>query len=321
MTTSMENDDLVSQEAAFWLVALREDSADHELKKRFEAWLAADQENAWAWADTVAVYDMLGELRPPAEAHKASVLALPAWLSQRVGLAIAGAAMAACLAVAILGDVVLRAQADFVTATAELRSLRLEDGSVVHLGPNSAIDVAVFAGERRLDLLRGEAFFEISHDPQRPFRVIADGVEISVLGTAFDVRLEDAVTAVSVREGRVRVIHGPGRAPLPEPLGRGDWVRVARDGKTTRGNLPSDEIAPWLQGQIVARDRPMGEVVGELRRYFNGAIVVMDDNFVRQHVTGVYNLSDPVAALRAVAGAHGGSVRQLSPWLLLVSGS
>jgi transmembrane sensor len=76
-------------------------------------------------------------------------------------------------------------------------------------------------------------------------------------------------------------------------------------------------VAPWLHGQIVARDRPMADVVDELRRYYGGAIVVADGTLHGRRVTGVYNLADPVAALRAIMGAHGGSVRQVSPWLLL----
>jgi transmembrane sensor len=61
----------------------------------------------------------------------------------------------------------------------------------------------------------------------------------------------------------------------------------------------------------------MADVVDDLRRYFAGSIVLVDADLAARRVTGVYNLADPVGALRAIVGAHGGSVRQVSPWLLL----
>ena len=74
-----------------------------------------------------------------------------------------------------------------------------------------------------------------------------------------------------------------------------------------------------MQGQIVARDRPLADVVNDLRRYHVGAIFLTDSDFGAQRVSGVYNLGKPVAALQAIAAAHGGVARAISPWVLVVS--
>ncbi len=211
---------------------------------------------------------------------------------------------------------VIRFQADHVTSTAEVQSLGLDDGSIVRLGPDSAIDVVYEAGERRVRLLKGEAFFEVKPDPNRPFRVVTRDVETVVLGTSFNVRFTGDGAEVSVRKRSGWRRHRKSQERL-EP---GNWAQVGWNGSVQRGAMPPDEVAPWLHGQIVARDRPLGDVVDELRRYFPGAIVVASSGLGSRRVTGVYNLADPVSALRAIAGTHGGSVTQLTPWLLVVRG-
>ena len=139
-----------------------------------------------------------------------------------------------------------------------------------------------------------------------------------MLGTAFSVRLGADAIAVGVRHGHVRVEQA--QPPVAETLVAGEWLRVAWSGRAKRGAVAPDEVAAWIDGQIVARDRPLADMVDELRRYYGGMIVLSDQSFGQQRVTGVYNIADPGAALQAIAGAHGGSVRQITPWMLLVSG-
>jgi transmembrane sensor len=228
---------------------------------------------------------------------------------------------AAYLAFVFVPGFLLRLQADHVTSIAELRSFGLDDGSVVRLGPDSAIEVGQADGGRRVRLLKGEAFFEVTPDSARPFRVVVRDVETTVLGTAFNVRFAGEGAEVAVRSGLVRVDRAAARRSVAERLAPGDWVQVGWTGRVQRGAIPPEEVAPWLHGQIVARDRPLADVVDELRRYYGGAIIAAGGALAGRRVTGVYNLSDPVAALRAIVGAHGGSVRQVSPWLLVVVGS
>src|SRR3546814_15164189 len=101
--------------------------------------------------------------------------------------------------------------------------VRLADGSTVQLGPKSVIAVDYSSGSRAIRLLSGQAMFEVTHDPARPFRVVARDVTTTVLGTGFEVRMIGETTGVAVRHGRVRVEdHGRARE-----LGGGEWVRFA----------------------------------------------------------------------------------------------
>lgn len=343
MTTPKADDkDRATAEAARWLVALEEDAGDDALRARFNAWLAASPANAAAWAATSDIYDMMAKT-PPAHAdrwaphvvargdgRRVAVTGVsggqpsdrpsPRRTPARRGLVMgAAAALAACLAILVMPSVLLRLEADHVTSTAELRSIHLADGSTVHLAPDSAIGIETDGDQRRVRLVKGEAFFQVVADADRPFAVAAREVTTTVLGTAFNVRLGDRAAMVAVHEGRVRVDHAAGPLPAPQGLKAGDWVRVGWNGSVQHGTAPPDEAGSWRHGQIVARDRLLADVVDDLRRYHAGVILLTDGDFGQRRVSGVYNLADPAAALHAIAAAHGGVARQLSPWVLVIS--
>jgi len=331
------------REATDWLILLQEEPEDRGLRRRFEAWRDASPVNAEAWLATERTAEVATAMTPAHADEWASVVArrrarearderLPragAWSRRGVGFSLAAVAVAACLAMLAAPAILLRLQADHATATAELRTLDLEDGSRVTLAPSSAVAVAFAAGERRVRLLEGQAFFEVRPDPARPFRVEAGAVETTVLGTSFEVRLDAGSVTVAVQEGLVQVASpGPGtregtrgRARVAERLGAGDSLRVASSGMVERSTELPSLMAAWRQGQLLSHDRPMREAVDMLRRYWGGTIVLTDDALARRTVTGVYNLADPEEALRGIVQTHGGKVRRITPWLLVVSGA
>jgi transmembrane sensor len=347
MTTSPQSDrDRAEDEAATWLVLLSDAPDDAALRARFDAWHAASDRNAEIWARTSRAYDLVGKGPARHEAHWASYAAgrdtarplpparrsfrgsrrrgagfwrPPAFTPWRLGAGIGTAALAALLLIVVLPGLVLRMEADAVTATAELRTITLEDGTRIQLAPESAIDVAFAAGERRVRLLKGDAFFEVTPDRARPFRVVAGETLATVLGTAFEVRRGDDGAAVTVRHGHVRVEDESTTPRTSEELRDGDWLRVTWRGTAVRGGARTDEIADWVRGELVARDRPAGEVVAALRPYYKGAIMVRDDAFAARHVSGIYDLRNPVKTLRDLAASHDATVRQITPWLLVVT--
>ena len=317
MTQSQNDRERAETEAATWLVVLAEDPDDRTLAARFEAWRSADPLHAELWERTVRAYELAGKGGPagnvvPMVRPKARP-AMPR--RRRIGVAVV-AAVAACLMLLAAPAMLLRLQADHVTATAELSSLVLEDGTRVRLAPESALGIDYAAGERHVRLLKGEAFFEVVPDATRPFRVAAQDVVATVLGTAFEVRLGSDSVGVAVRHGLVRVDGGV--PPRSEELSAGDWVSVA-GGRMSRGRRNVDEIGDWLGGDLVARDRPMMEIVDALRRYHDGLIVVQDGAFARTRVTGIYDLRHPEATLASLAASHDATVRRVSPWLLIVT--
>jgi len=305
--------------ASEWLVALREAPDDDELRRRFDAWLAASASHA---ADLHQVNDTLAALdelprartwRPPDPVRTAAPR------RRRLIAVLASAALAAAALVAV-PPLALWVEADHLTGVAEQKLVDLPDGSRVQLAPQSAIAIAFDDRQRQIRLLKGEALFTVSHQADRQFVVETATAKVTDLGTAFDVRLLPDGVEVAVSEGLVQVDAAQTRPPASEQLQAGDWLVAADRQPVERGRRPVEEIGAWTQHRLAVKDRPVSEIVAALRPYFGGMIVVHGEALSRHRLTGYYDLAHPADALRAVARAQGATVFQISPWLLILSG-
>ena len=198
----------------------------------------------------------------------------------------------------------------------------LEDGSQITLAPNSAMNVSFEKGRRFVELVKGKALFDVFENKQRPFVVHTDQLNVTVLGTSFEVQSAYAseASSVAVRHGKVRV-EGTGKAGIAsgvQILRSGDWVSRAPDGQATLGTRKVDQIAMWQNNMLLAQNTSLKEVIAELDHYFTGKIVVAGEAFGREPVTGVYQLNDTEAALSAISASHGAEIYRVSPWLIVV---
>ncbi|MDQ7246894.1 FecR family protein [Dongia sedimenti] len=281
------------------LVAWLETSARHA-----EAWRLAEQ--AWRLAATV------GPAILPLEPARPKP-----W--RRVALALTGAAIAACLVLAIGPGLWLSLQADYRTGIGEARTVGLDDGSQVELDSGTAIAADLQTGARDVTLLEGRAFFDVAPDPARPFTVHANAVAVTVKGTAFDVDMAQDAVRVAVERGAVTVDY-PGAAQ-PAELAPGDRLTIDAAGATVTVHGTPAGIAAWRRHRLMVESGTVGAAVAEIARYRAGLVVVTDDALAAQPVTGIYDLDDPLRALRTVVEPHHGRVRELTPWLVLISGA
>ncbi len=328
-----------SREASGWMIRLQDAPDDAELRRRFSDWLA-DPVNAAAWKETERMSravagaaprhveswgpflsQVRAETKTRAIPGRAASRQAPAGrTNRRRVLRLAGlAAAASVLAIMVAPELAPRLGADHATATAETRTVRLADDSVVTVAPDSAIAVSYTKGERRVNLLAGEIYLDVTPDAGRPFRVATDSLLVTVLGTGFNVSQSDAGAEVGVAHGSVRVDRDEYAGPAAEALEAGEFVRVSRSGRVQRGLQPAVQIGAWRQNQLIAQDQPFAEMLDRLRRYHAGAIVLTDASLADQPVTGVYDLGNPVGALRAIARSQNAMVREITPWLLIVS--
>lgn len=321
MSGAIPNDDArrADDEAIEWVLVLREEPDDPDVRRRFDAWVAASPLNARAWAETSYAYERAGDAQHRATPGRSKIGAPRRIVNRRALVATAAGLAAAWLAVAAAPAVMLRLEADHATGTAELREVPLADGSTAHLAPGSAIAIADVPNRRHVRLLKGEAWFEVRPDPSRPFQVEADGVTTTVLGTAFDVKRDAFGVTTELARGRVRIEYVSSAPPVAEQLEPGDRVRVGFDGAVTRAVRPVAQMAAWRSRQIVVEDRPVSDVVDALRPWFRGVILLRGESFARQRVTGVYNTADPVEALRGLVRAHGGRVSRITPWIVVLT--
>jgi len=317
------DEERVREEAVAWLVLLGDAPDDAGRQAEFRTWLAASPRHRAAWVSVSRTDELLAETARSGAARAAQAATEPtpgagaSWTRGTARRFAAAALIAACLAFAFLPALSLRLEADHVTQTAQIKSLRLDDGSTVGLGPDGAIALDFSAGERRVRLLAGQALFDVAPNPQRPFRVVTRDQTTTVVGTRFDVMLLENSTSVAVAHGHVQVSAAVGGASFG--LSPGDWVRVKRDGTSESGSGLPDYLLAGPEGRLAVRNRPVAEVVERLRPWFAGKIIVTDDHVGGQPVTGVFDAADPAKALEVLVGPQGGRVIRVTPWLLIVS--
>nr|WP_113866378.1 FecR family protein [Brenneria salicis]NMN91899.1 FecR family protein [Brenneria salicis ATCC 15712 = DSM 30166]RBP62883.1 FecR family protein [Brenneria salicis ATCC 15712 = DSM 30166] len=324
---SNEKEKQAQQDAIDWLIALQEDPNDTDVLARFNAWRDSSEENQRAWLEAQHVWNLLDETRHTPNLHTRTARFTPPphpvasqrWRVDLRRLALSAAAAVVCLAVLLQPAINQWLAADYATGIAETRQIRLDDGSTVCLGADSAIKVTFEPRSRQVILLSGEAYFDVQPDTARPFHVAAGTVDTTVLGTAFDVRLMADSVMVAVNHGRVAVAAPEAQPRIGAPLQAGDWVRIAKNGQVERGQDAPELVGGWRAGMLIVKDRPIADVVEEIRRHYRGAILLTDSTLAQQRVTGAYDLNAPVDALRALAQAHGGNARQISPWVTVIS--
>ncbi|MBK5004640.1 FecR family protein [Pseudomonas sp. S32] len=308
-------------QALDWLLRIQQAPHDAHLRAELLQWCTSDVANAQAYAKAERVWRLTGQLAPataqhwPAPPSTATVVQLSATRPRRWWL---GAAVAACLLAAVAPSLNLRLHADYRTAQNEMRDVTLADGSVIHLDSDTAISVDYSGDHRDVRLLAGQAFFEVMPNKAKPFHVRADDVRVTVTGTAFNVQIRPGIVGVDVQHGAVRVEDAVRTQVLSGALGAGQRLRYTHGIARVQVFAPS-QAAAWRQGQLVADDQRIADLVQELARYIPGKVLLRDEALGEKRVTGVYDLRKPEAALRAVIQPHGGEVHSYGPWFLVIS--
>ncbi|HBP50598.1 MULTISPECIES: FecR family protein, partial [Pseudomonas] len=211
-------------------------------------------------------------------------------------------------------------QADHRSPTGEHRTVALSDGSQMLLDSNTLADVQFNPDQREVTLLRGQAFFSVTHDANRAFYVNAGDVRVRVTGTAFAVNLDDNGVDVSVESGTVAVQTPQASVSATHLLGHGDQLHFTANGQRTRiVQLPQEQIAPWRRWQLVAVDQSIDDVITQLRRYQPGLILLTDKALGQRRITAALNLRDPKRALQTAIAPLGGRLQDSVPYTLIVS--
>jgi transmembrane sensor len=198
----------------------------------------------------------------------------------------------------------------FETRHGEQLSRRLADNSVLHLDTDSAVTIQYGAHERLVTLTSGQAVFEVAHERDRVFRVVAGSAEVVDLGTKFDVRLEDDATVVTVVEGRVGVgtSSNSGRPRGLVQLNANQRVRVAVGvWPATPVAIDAQRTTAWLRGEIVFDHEPLERVAAEFNRYAPKPIEVATPELRNLQISGVFATDDTesfIAFLHSLKGVR-----------------
>lgn len=302
MTTIRESSADIDAAAAGWAARVDRGPLSDEDQAALETWAAQDPRRAGAYAKALAVSVHLDRARGLGAAFSPSTHAV-ARAADRRRLLATGGILAAASVVGAVGYGALSLRGRVTTSKGDIRRAPLSDGSAVTLNTDTTIRAAFDGKMRRVELLRGEALFDVAKDPARPFVVVAGDVRVRAVGTSFTVRAHaDGRVGVIVREGVVDVWRGSRGKPMR--LAAEQAVQVASLGApapTVVGAAAVDRAMAWRQGQIDLDGLTLGQAAEEFARYSDRRIVIEDPTVARLKMTGLFSASDPDGFAKAAA--------------------
>lgn len=302
------------QQAALEWLSLLHGRASPADRQAFSRWLQADPAHAEAYADAQVLWEMSEIPAAKLAAEDADTLdallaAMDAPPRRRLPRIAASLAMAACVLVLVgvgLGWQPQRwvddLKADYVAAPGQVRSVTLADDSRVTLDADSAIAVRFTGGERHVELRRGAAFFEVTHNGE-PFVVDAAHGHTRVLGTRFEVRLRGDGAQVTVLSGKVGVSAEDG--PPQQVLLDGQQAHYDRHFTSVPQAVEAERLVAWRDGWLNYYRAPLADVIDDLNRYHAGRILLLNDRLAGTRISGSFPSGDPQAVLEALQSVVG----------------
>jgi transmembrane sensor len=337
----------IQEEAAEWFVEFRVGDVDSKARERFDEWLRRSPEHIRAYMEVAKTYVVLPTLNPnrrinvqeliafarsdgnvvpfsePAprqtppqmlagpelqRSHKTAKPRRP-WLLR----SLVASMVVACISVGISVWVATGSFLTYTTDVGERRSIMLSDGSTIDLNARSEVRIKFSKAERDVELVDGQALFEVAKDIARPFIVRSGAAMVRAVGTQFDVYHNGGGTTVTVVEGRVAVVH-EGSAALsgaldsrpdehatvraPTYVSAGEQITVT-DREMAR--LKRADIAAttaWMRHRLIFDGSRLGDVIENFNRHNTHQIVIEDPSVQDLRISGVYSSTNPGSVIR-----------------------
>jgi transmembrane sensor len=302
--------------AALWFVRRTGGAAAGEAEAEFTAWLAADPWHRSAYDD---VEDLWIHLEAPAArlaAQSSSIGRRQEGWRCRKTWALAPMAAFAAFGLFWIADPSMSQdwRADAVTSRGEQKTFALPDGSKLHAAADTALKFDFEGGRRQVELLRGEAYFEVRPGQANAFAVRVGGDRVDVAGTKFDVDRRGDATIVTVREGAVDVL---GQKSSAVRIEQGRRVVVAAGKTAPVEPADVDAVLAWMSRRLVFQNLPLRDVAIVLQRQVKGRFFVLG-SLADAKISGTFPMDDAPSSLDTIGAAIGANVVRLTPWLTIV---
>ncbi len=323
----------IQEEAALWVVRMEQQALSDQDTQELKSWLKASLAHAQIFRETVEVFGradilmVLSELlllEPVKESQSRKRLRRPYFLAAAAGV------MALVTTLSVLTwqgvsnpvDNDRRDMASYETEVGGRKVVVLSDGSTITLNTNTLLDIRFDEHFRRLVLNRGEAYFEVAKNLDRPFIVYAGDGQTTAVGTAFSVYKRQDVVEVTVTEGKVTVQSdwatldalpaspmddalSDGGSPITAVLVQSGQVAIYDDDKII---APVATVEPpvmvrkliWQQGMLGFEAEPLEDVIAEFSRYSQLEIIIADDQLKAVKVDGYFKSDDIIGMLNSL---------------------
>lgn len=314
-------DDEVAEQAAHWFLCNREGDLSAAQRAEFMAWMKGSPEHVRAYLNALHLHRQVGaamSVHPQEQGSRAVLQMLPATAkvvplfaapvpAPRAVVAtrtrrplwrrVAAVACGLLLVAGLLPWLMPREQM-LVAGHGQLREVVLADRTQVRLNADSRLRVTIGWFSRRVELLQGEATFDIAAD-RRPFQVRVGDLQIRDIGTVFDVSRRLQSTRIGVVSGEVEVwTAGDGQRRLAQ-LPAGQVVQVDHLSHAVQPlEIPVAMLLDWQQRRVSFRDERLDEVAAAFNRHNQVQVRVTDDVARAARLSGSLE-AHRVAALQA----------------------
>ncbi|MEM1134116.1 MAG: FecR domain-containing protein [Pseudomonadota bacterium] len=301
----IREDNNIRADAHMWRARI-DDGLDAVERQNFDQWLHSDPRHFDAYTKAEAFWGRTGQAElaraigetfvigpmqaspaapdqairegQPVRQESALLAGLKRWFAQSTPhLAGSAAAIAACVAALLFftgpgfftADGPAEAQT-FATTQGNTKIITLPDRSRIVLGAASEIALTQSDNARTVELVKGNAYFDVASDASRPFTVATDLAKVTVTGTRFDVRLREETVDIAVGEGSVNVARPDANGTDPDmvQLVAGQGVRATRDkGFGAISEVFPAEFAAWRNGRLIYVRAPLSDVIDDINRY------------------------------------------------------
>ena len=291
-------------QAEYWFIRLLDPGASEADWAAAERWRAESPSHEFAWQQVQSVWaatehleadDAIAQALRRAERNVDRSQGNWRWIFSTKGSAAAALIVLAALVAGRWLDQDLPPGTSYATVIGEQKTIVLEDGSTVVLDTATAITARFLKDERRIDLEKGQADFQIKSDKTKPFVVYVAGGSVTAVGTRFQVRTKGTGVSVVLLEGVVKVESpksesGSRVIAMLEPGQRLQFDRA--DNRWNKETIDLEASRAWAEGNLFARNWRLGDLLNEMNRYSGTQLHLSDPNLADLSISGTFKLGD-----------------------------
>jgi transmembrane sensor len=275
------------------------------LEAEFQAWLGESEQHRRAFNRLTHVWERAGEIRMRArsnisDARKGRHSRFTPW----------AATLAATVVLAVFAAVYYWRDGALVTGVGQQQVRLLRDGTRVVLNTDTRIEVNYDAHARRVRLIRGEAWFDVSKHPTWPFLVSVGDQEIRALGTSFIVRHDNIQSlSVTLLEGRISIApiasNDEARSQAPQILASGQRIIISPRQAPVVDRPELSHVTAWERGRVEFEETPLEDAANEMNRYSTTHLTIADAEVAQLRIGGVFRAGDSDEFVKIVTAAFG----------------
>lgn len=301
----------LDDEAGVWFVRLLEPNCPDHVRAEFERWRAASPAHAAAYREIVYLWKQGEDAARDPEIMAAAGRALHSSraeprLSHGWLYPVAALTFSAALAlVAIPRWYAVPADPQgthYATLAGQQRTVHLKDGSSIVLDTGTELVERYSDKTRRIDLLHGQAQFQVQGNPKWPFVVHAQSGTVTAVGTEFQVRINNDETAVTLLKGKLAIANqSPDGTPQFASLTAGEQLAFEQSGRIGPVHPADVHVAEgWVEGKLFVHDWRLPDLLAEMNRYSTTQLQIGDPSLQDIRISGAFHTGDQATLIAAL---------------------